>query len=212
MKIKELNFPIIYREDDIAEYGGNQEWFPQGWQRKAGCGSTSGANLAAYYAANNPIMEKIYNGNTIRFDQSEFLQLMEEMYTFMRPGPMGFPYVEKFAKQFIKFCEKYNIAMEADILETFDKSEDAFQFVKGNIDKERPVALLILHHRAWELREDNWHWVTVTGYMEDDNRVDKSRIILSNCGERQTVDTNILFEVHSKNTIRMVSFRRKDKN
>lgn len=212
MEIKELNFPIIYKKDGLSEYGGNQEWFPRIWQRKAGCGSTSGANLAAYYAVNDSRMKKVYKGNTEKFYQDEYLELMKEMYTYMTPGPMGFPYVEKFVEKFMKFCKKHDIIMEADIIKEYNTSEDAFRFVKENIDKEHPVALIILHHRAAELWEDNWHWVTVTGYTEPQGEPTKAQVILSNCGERQIIAANTLFEVHKNNTIHMVSFRIKEED
>ncbi len=100
--------------------------------------------------------------------------------------------------------------MEARFCYTFSKAEIGFAFVKESIDSGNPVALLILFHRAPELKEDNWHWVTITGYSEDENNLDKAEIIISNCGERQIVKANKLFEVHRDNTIRMVSFRIKE--
>lgn len=204
---KELNFPMVYRKDTIVGYGGNQEWFSQNLKRKAGCGCTSGANLAAYYAANHPEMTGIYDGNRKKFDQEEFIQAMEEMYTYMKPGLIGYPYVKKFGRQFAKFCKEHGIEADAKFCHGFRSKEEAFTFVKESIDSGDPVALLILFHRAHALREDNWHWVTITGYTENEDNPDEAEIILSNCGERQTVNAHQLFEVHRKNTIRMVSFR-----
>ena len=48
-----------------------------------------------------------------------------------------------------------------------------------------------------------WNW----GYRENEENRTENEVILSNCGERQTVNAHELFEVHRKNTIRMVSFR-----
>jgi hypothetical protein len=210
MITKELNFPTVYNKDTITGYGGNQEWFSEKIKRKAGCGCTSGANLAAYYASRQPEMSGVYNGNTDQFDQAEYIQAMEEMYLYMKPGMMGFPYVKKFGIQFVKFCKERGVNMEACFCYTFSKAEIGFAFVKESIDSGNPVALLILFHRAPELKEDNWHWVTITGYSEDENNPDKAEIIISNCGERQIVKVNKLFEVHRDNTIRMVSFRIKE--
>ena len=58
MITKELNFPTVYNKDTITGYGGNQEWFSEKIKRKAGCGCTSGANLAAYYASRQPEMSE----------------------------------------------------------------------------------------------------------------------------------------------------------
>lgn len=207
MIIRELNFPAVYNKDSLVGYGGNQEWFSHNLQQKAGCGCTSGTNLAAYYASSHPGMAGVYNGDCERFDQSEYIRAMEEMYTYMKPGLIGYPYVKKFARQFIRFCRKHGIEAEAKFCHGFQSRDEGFDFVKESIDGGNPVALLILFHRAHALREDNWHWVTITGYTEDDDNPEAAEVILSNCGERQIVNAHELFEVHQKNTIRMVSFR-----
>lgn len=204
---KELNFPAVYANGQVVGYGGNQEWFSENMKRKAGCGCTSGANLAAYYALNHPAMGGIYDGELKRFDQMEYVQAMDEMYNYMKPGFLGYPYVRKFGKQFVKFCREHGIEAETRFCTRFHSTEEAFCFVRKSIDTGNPVALLILFHRAHVLKEDNWHWVTITGYLEDENNPEGSEVILSNCGERQTVKAHQLFEVHRKNTIRMVSFR-----
>ena len=85
--------------------------------------------------------------------------------------------------------------------------EDSFQYVKSCIDAGNPIAVLILSHRAKQLRDDNWHWVTITGYIEDtDKKV--AQIIRSNYGKREIIRSDIMFEVHSRNKIRMVSFHK----
>lgn len=207
MITRELNFPAVYNKDTVVGYGGNQEWFSQIMQKKAGCGCTSGANLAAYYASSRPEMAGIYGGDCKKFDQSEYIQAMEEMFMYMKPGMIGYPYAKKFGRQFIKFCREHGIEAEARFCHGFHNMEEAFTFVKESIDGGDPVALLILFHRARALREDNWHWVTITGYIEEEDNPEAAEIILSNCGERQTVNAHQLFEVHRNNTIRMVSFR-----
>lgn len=203
---KELNFPVIYHKDETVGYGGNQEWFSHDWKKKAGCGCTSGTNLAAYYALNHPRMAAIYGGEKGSFDQAEYVRAMEEMYNYMKPGLMGYPYVKKFGRQFVKFCGEHGIEADAKFCHGFRSREEGYRFVQESIDSGNPVALLILFHRAHALREDNWHWVTITGYI-DAEHPEEAEIILSNCGERQIVNAHQLFEIHRKNTIRMVSFR-----
>ena len=207
MTIKELNFPIIYKEDIAIGYGGNQEWFLDKWQRRAGCGSTSGANLAAYYASNHPQMANIYDGNILKFNKDEYLHIMQEMYRYMRPGPFGFPFIKKFAKKFLLYCKNLGMSMDANILDKYKTIEESFNFVKENINAGRPIALLILIHRAKEIRDNTWHWITVTGYIEYSDNMGASQIIVSNYGKREMISTEILFEMHPKNKVRMASFR-----
>ncbi len=207
MFVKELDFPMVYYKDTVVGYGGNQEWFSENIKRKAGCGCTCGTNLAAYYASNYPETAGIYDGDCNKFEQGEYLKAMEEMYHYMKPGLFGYPYVKKFGKQFIKFCKEHGVETEAKFSHGFRCVDEALSFVKDSINSGNPVALLILFHRARALKEDNWHWVTITGYTGNENNKMDDEIILSNCGERQTVSAHQLFEIHRKNTIRMVSFR-----
>lgn len=207
MKIKELNFPVVYHEKAMVGYGGNQEWFTETVKKRAGCGCTSGANLAAYYSANFSDMHLVYDGDRENFCQDEFISAMEKMYHYMTPGLMGYPYVRKFGNQFVKFCREHGIFLEPYYCLKFDKPESAVSYLKECIDGGHPIALLILFHRAHSLREDNWHWVTITGYVQTGEGLENLDIIMSNCGERQVVKGEELFEVHRKNTIRMVSFR-----
>jgi hypothetical protein len=207
MIIRELDFPVVYQEENAVGYGGSQEWFSQEMQKKAGCGCTSGANLAAYYASSRPELAGIYGGNRERFEQSEYVRTMETMYCYMKPGMIGYPYVKRFGNQFVGYCRERGVEAEAKFCHGFRSREEGFCFVRESVDGGDPVALLILFHRAYALREDNWHWVTITGYTEAENHTEDAEVILSNCGERQIVSAHQLFEVHRGNTIRMVSFR-----
>lgn len=204
---KELNFPIIYRNNEVIGYGGNQEWFQDSWQQKAGCGSISGTNLAAYYAANSEQAAEMYQGDVSRFDYAEFLYAMTQMYQYMKPGIFGFPSVTKFAEQFRKYCRHRNVSVEEVILDKYESVREANCFVKEHIDAGRPIALIILTHRAQELIEYTWHWVTVTGYTEDEENNAGLEIVISNYGKRETLPGNVLFELHPKNKIRMASFK-----
>ena len=78
-------------------------------------------------------------------------------------------------------------------------------FLKEAIAKGNPVAFLVLRHRAPEMRENNWHWVTITGWIED---VGGDQVIVSNCGEREVYPAEMLLENHRGNVLRMVWFSR----
>ncbi len=210
MKKRELKFPVVFLNGKEIGYGGNQEWFSDFMKRKAGCGCTSGANFAAYYASRYPQMESFYDGNTDQFHHHEYLLAMETLYRYMKPGLIGYPYTKKFGKQFVRYCKERGILAESVYCYGYKTKEEAFQFVKDSIDGGHPVGLLILFHRAPSLKEDNWHWVTITGYEENMDEPNDSNVLFSNCGERQIVKASILFEVHRKNTLRMVSFRMKE--
>lgn len=188
--MKELNITNIY-EDKLIGYGGNQDWFTDPWAVKAGCASVLASNLYAYYKG----IEKC--------SKKEFLSVMEDLYTYMTPGRMGFPYFYKFAHKMIERMEKENIYLKAKYLKKSKSIEDSISFVKKNIDNHHPIGVLILSHIAEELEDDNWHWICISGYKQKEDDV---YIIFSDCGVRREVHANVLFDTDIRNIVKLVSF------
>lgn len=187
----ELMITKIYDEKEVVGYGGNQDWFLETWPQKAGCASVLGSNLYAYYM------------NIKEAHKNEFLSIMNDLYSYMTPGRMGFPFFYKFAHQMVKRMEKENIHLTPKYLKKSKSVDMSMQFVKKSIDQKHPVGVLVLSHLAKELEEDNWHWVCISGYEMKDN---KTIIIFSDCGVRREIDANILFDVHPRNIVKLVRF------
>lgn len=198
---KELHCPLIMKDGELIGYGGNQEWFPGSFQRLAGCGSVTGSNIAAIYAQTREDMRALYQPRQKRDTYEAYLQLMETMYGYMKPGFMGYPLIGKFAKDFISYAKDRGVILKSDSLFLPKEKHRALDFIFQGISRENPVAFLILRHPAKELREDNWHWVTITGFDEKEEK-----IIWSNCGEREEIDWNMLFDSGSKYYVGIVRF------
>lgn len=207
MEKKELVIPLIYDQEKIVGRGGNQDWFQEKWHRQAGCASTSGANLAAYYAASSPLLRGLYPGSAEKFSLPEFLQAMNNMYGYMRPGFLGYPFAGKFAHKFVRYARDRGVMAAAEVYNRPRSWQDSLRFVQRHIDSGSPVALLILWHRSPALQSINWHWMTIFGYTQCEAGGEGARVILSNCGHREEYNARDLFEVHQKNIIRMVAFR-----
>ncbi len=94
--------------------------------------------------------------------------------------------------------------MEAETMFAPKDPQKSIDFITKAIDEDHPVAFLILRHPAWELREDNWHWVTITGYDSE-----KELFIWSNCGEREEISWKLLFQKEASYYIGMVKFQQK---
>lgn len=94
----ELKCPKIYRDGKYLAYGGNQEWFPGTFQRRAGCGSVTGTNIAV---CEGLFSEEVENSESIPHES--YLELMEGMYQYMTPGFMGYPLIAKLKKSFLNF-------------------------------------------------------------------------------------------------------------
>lgn len=43
---------MIFHKDNQDYYGGDQDWFPDEWARRAGCASVCAADMACFYEHN----------------------------------------------------------------------------------------------------------------------------------------------------------------
>lgn len=204
---KELHCPQIIKDGKIIGYGGDQEWFPGDFQRLAGCGSVTGSNIAAIYALSREGWKELYQ---VRPDESaedyeSYLNLMQTMYQYMKPGFMGYPLIGRFAKDFKKYASDRGIKLRSEQMFLPKTKKQALDFILPALKQGHPVAFLILRHLAYELREDNWHWVTITGFDEE-----KEKLIWSNCGEREEIDWNMLFDTDKKYYVGIVKFKEEE--
>lgn len=105
---KELHCPQIIKDGKTIGYGGDQEWFPGDFQRLAGCGSVTGSNIAAIYALSREDFKDLYpiKDSQKAADYEQYLNLMQTMYRYMKPGFMGYPLIGRFAERFQKICKR----------------------------------------------------------------------------------------------------------
>lgn len=190
--MKELQMPLIYKDNDMIGYGGDQEWFLDSWARRAGCASVLASNMYAYYLHQSS------------YELSSFLKVMESMFHQMTPGYMGYPYLYKFARTFVKIMKEEDIDLKPVYQKKSKNYKHAMMFVKESIDDGHPISMLILHHHAKELEDDNWHWVCLSGYIPTEKGYD---IIFSDCGQRRVIDSHILFDTSHKNVFKMVRMK-----
>jgi len=191
--MKELEIPKIYHQGEFIGYGGNQEWFPNDWAKRAGCASVLASNMYAYYLHKE------------KYEFNEFLEIMEKMFGYMTPGHMGYPFLYKFARTFVKIMLADGQSYQPIYQKRSKNYKHAITYVLEALDQKNPIAMLILHHRAPELEEDNWHWICVSGYIEKENGYD---LIFSDCGERRVIDARILLDTHPYNVFKMVYMKK----
>ena len=187
--MKELRIPMIYQNGDYIGYGGNQDWFGDKWAQKAGCASVLASNMYAYYIQKDC------------FELEEFLRIMKMMVRYMTPGRMGYPFLYKFARTFVKIMAKDELYLKPLYQKKSKNHKHALSFVLEALNNEHPVGMLILHHRAKELEDDNWHWICISGYIEKENGYD---LIFSDCGQRRIIDARVLLDTDYHNVFKMV--------
>lgn len=188
----ELQITRIYENDKIVGYGGNQDWFLDTWAQKAGCASVLASNLYAYYCS------------ITKMDKTDFLTIMNQMFERFTPGKMGYPFLYKFARAFRQMMKEKQMSLKPVYMKHPKNYQQARDFVMESLMEKHPVGLLILHHQAPELEEDNWHWVCITGWKQSENQ---ETVIFSDCGQCREINAQILFDIQPQNVMKMMRMK-----
>lgn len=151
-------------------YGGNQLWYPTGWQRQAGCGPTCASHLLWYLSRTRPDCEALYpyEGG----DRPGFQRLMEDVWHYVTPGRMGVNRTDILTDGVVRYGAQRGVALRCRVLDISPVPakrpplETLLAFLAQAFTDDLPVAFLNLSNGA--LRNlDNWHWVTLTGLDAD---------------------------------------------
>ena len=200
MMLELRSFPYIENASGTLFYGGSQKWYLKRWRRIAGCAAVSGANIAACLNIGIAPERVTKSGNRI-FSQSSYLDLMNRMITYMRPGFRGFPNRDKYEQTFLRFAEDSGVTLTAEHLKGWNSTALPKAFVRKHLAENKPLALLILTHKDKAFDDETWHWMTITGY-----ETETDEILISNYGRRQTMNAERLFAANAGNDVRLTAF------
>ncbi len=146
-------------------FGGAQEWYSFEWARRAGCGPTCAANLTAYLALTKPALRSLYSGEHMNRD--EFLHHMDEVYSFVKPGPGGLHRVESFSEGVVAFAASRGVLLTPHVFAvTSNRSSDRppvpdlMAFVQAGLNADCPLAFLNLS-RGRVKNLQSWHWISI---------------------------------------------------
>jgi hypothetical protein len=78
---------LISGEETTAAYGCDQDWYPEHWQRQAGCGPCTAATILYYLSRSHPHLDHLYTANS--HSQEDFTHFMGEIWHYVTPGRMG---------------------------------------------------------------------------------------------------------------------------
>lgn len=154
---------LQFEHDNLLHYGADQDWFNSYWQRKAGCGPTTGAHLALYFERTGRLSLGMPQAN-----KEDFVRLMEHSWGFLTPTLMGLNstrLMEDGLRDFLKSLHSSLSVFSLDVPGDRDKRpglEQAEAFIRAGLFKDSPVAFLNLHNADLPGLE-TWHWVTVVG-------------------------------------------------
>lgn len=196
------NFPEIRNKSGKFAYGGSQHWFQTKWRRLAGCAPTTGAEMAAFFQIGiRP--DHVAHEETPVFQFENFLNLMNQMFHYMKPGSMGYPHSREYVRAFESFARDHGAAVRGRRITSWANSEDIFKRIRHCIRHDTPVVMLILQHTYKPIDNDTWHWMIITGYDKDTRD-----IMISNYGHRQWMPADPVFEPKIGNVVKLITFER----
>lgn len=143
-------------------YGVDQEFYPQSFQKKAGCGAATFANVLIYGMRSGLIAPVL----TAPPDAEDALIIMQKTWRHLTPGMMGLHTTSAYCKGAAEYSEAYGIDLNTRALDISAKNRPGTDitatFIHEGLKSGMPVAFLNLSRGAVKPLE-SWHWVTVTG-------------------------------------------------
>lgn len=163
------------------DFGGKQQWlcdsgFTSKFRSDRSCGVAAAANMMTYLGKEFPGYENLYYGDS----KEDYIELMKELYRFLRPGIMGIPTLGKMEKGIYKYSKSKDVNIKPRLKRWVYSVKDGSGFIRQGLSKGTPVLLLTWNYSDRELKN---HWVTVTGW---DVVYGKEYMTVSNWGVKKT--------------------------
>ena len=172
-----------------AYQGGNQDWFPDRWQQRAGCGPTASAAILTYLTQSYPGLSPMGpGGNSVR----DFTAYMEDIWSYTTPGSRGLDQAENFVLGCRSFALSRGCVLLGKVLEIPNREkaprpslELCRDFLAEALYADLPVAFLNYSSGAVD-NLDSWHWVTLIAMEDPDNG--KLPCLILDGGEKKVID------------------------
>lgn len=161
--IAQPEFLQLRDNNNALFFGCDQDWFRSFWQRKAGCGSCTGANILHYFMRRGQLRLPIDINS-----QDDFVRLMEHSWRYLTPGVMGLHIPARMKEGLDRMLEELGCPRRSLLLEIPDRLEErpavgtVEAFIREGLASDSPLAFLNLHNGDIPQLE-GWHWVTVVG-------------------------------------------------
>ncbi|MDR1774176.1 MAG: hypothetical protein LBR30_04835 [Clostridioides sp.] len=188
-----LNQDILnIKTNSCIEFGSNQQWFVDEWQKMSGCGPCSAANIFAYLANTVQGFGKLCSAD-FPFEKEDFLKHMNEVWQFITPTPRGTNTTSLYTDGACKFTKSRGIELIPHCLNINSKInkfnrqsvEDIYKFIYEGLTKGCPVAFLNLSNGGLK-NLAGWHWVTIFAILEGEDG--KLLVEVSDQGVKKSLD------------------------
>lgn len=147
--------------------GYDQEWYPERWQKLAGCGPTTGAVIVSYLEARD---------RGIRADSEEkALAQMLRLWPYATPRIHGLYKTRWLAEGLGQYMKDHGLRGSVEMLSVppirilrpgLDKTAG---FIREGLLADAPIGFLNLHNGGNEAMY-SWHWMPLTALSEEGGR------------------------------------------
>jgi hypothetical protein len=174
--------------DGVTRYGANQSWYEESFQRRAGCGPTSAAHLIWYLAGAHAGCAALCPAAGGERTKDNFLPLMQNLWTYVTPGPMGVNTTVIFTEGARRYGADRGVPIDARALPVpvfpsmRPDAKEAARFLTDALSKDLPVAFLNLSNGSLA-NLDSWHWVTFVAFEPE-----SFGALMYDNGNRQEID------------------------
>ncbi len=176
--------------DGTVTRGADQDWFPDLWQQRAGCGPTAAAVIFAYLARAHPSLVPLCPEDVT--GRAAFVALMCRVWEHVTPVRYGLNRPEMMRDGMASYARARGLELSPAVLEIPAARtkrptwEETARFLDGSLERDCPVAFLNLHNgKVKEL--DRWHWVTLIA-------LEGERAVLLDSGAQLEIDLRLWLE------------------
>lgn len=156
--------------DGTVTHGADQDWFPDVWQQRAGCGPTTAALIFHYLAQQSPALSPLRP--QMGHDRAGFIEHMCRVWQYVTPRSHGLNRPEYMVEGMTDYGAACGVPLTPTLF-AFPSArtkrppyDQLRSFVAASLAADCPVAFLNLDNgKVKEL--DRWHWVTIIGLDGD---------------------------------------------
>ena len=180
--------------DGAVTHGADQDWFPDPWQQRAGCGPTAAALIFAYLSRQRPEWAPLYPEGVM--ERAAFTAHMVRVWDYVTPRFHGLNQPELMVEGMAAYARSVGLELSPALFPVpaartkRPPYEQAAAFVAASLERDCPVAFLNLHN-GLEKRLDWWHWVTIVA-LDGDN------VSILDSGEELEINLRLWYETSKK--------------
>lgn len=152
--------------------GGCQDWFADYWMHVGGCSVLAACDIAICLAGNLGFADCCPH-DPHNMTKAGYIEFGIQMKSYIRPRIGGVTKTGIFTKGFGRYLRDCGYKAEFAVCGGEEDYVKACRFVKAALNRNLPIAYLMLRHKDNAFKNISWHWFMITGY-----EIKKERMLL----------------------------------